>query len=484
MSKTTILYKDIAPGAAERAEFASDYAIDFSDLDDLRRETEEQRIATGELNEWILDGSFSIRDGDSVPYWSDELSDVDCVFENPPSVVITFPAQYSVIGLTLIFDEATSVYCTEVNIKWYQQEALRADADFFPDGYEYFCAEKVESFDKIVITFKKTNLPYRYAKLKQVIFGRLRLFDMTEIRNARTTNQMNHITAELPVSTMNWTLDSNDEIGFMFQLKQPMEVRSGDELIGVYYISEHKRKTSRVYDLNCQDALGVLDGDTFGGGVYNAYSAKQLVRDIVGSDFDVDFGTVKDTELTGILQTMTKREALQQVLFAWGVCAATDGGEVIRIFDLQYEPEEIGIGRTYTGTTLETSAMVTAVRVTAHTYTQDANGSVEVNGVKYTDTTTVYTVTNPNVTANDKQNVVEVTGATLVSPSIGQETARRVYDYYARRTKANTKIVWRGERLGDAVTVPNAWGETSTGNIDRMEIVLSNTVAANCEVIA
>ena len=37
--------------------------------------------------------------------------------------------------------------------------------------------------------------------------------------------------------------------------------------------------------------------------------------------------------------------------------------------------------------------------------------------------------------------------------------------------------------LGDSVTVPNTWGGTTTGNVQKMEIKLSNTVAANCEVL-
>ena len=123
------------------------------------------------------------------------------------------------------------------------------------------------------------------------------------------------------------------------------------------------------------------------------------------------------------------------------------------------------------------------VSVPAHTYTKDSGGSIEIGGKKYSDSTTVYTVSNPNVTATDKQNVIEVTDATLVSTSIGQAVAQRVYDYYLRRNTNKAKIVWDGEMLGDMLTLPNAWGGTNTGNVAKMEIRLSNTVAASCESI-
>ena len=90
---------------------------------------------------------------------------------------------------------------------------------------------------------------------------------------------------------------------------------------------------------------------------------------------------------------------------------------------------------------------------------------------------------NPNVTASDKQNVVEITNATMVSTPIGQAVAQRVYTYYQKRNTNKAKIVWAGERLGDMLTLPNAWGSSNTGHVAKMEIKLSNTVAANCETI-
>ena len=87
------------------------------------------------------------------------------------------------------------------------------------------------------------------------------------------------------------------------------------------------------------------------------------------------------------------------------------------------------------------------------------------------------------MTATDKQNIIEVTNATLVSEGIGQTTAQRVYDYYQKRNTNKAKIVWNRERLGDYVCLPNAWGSTNEGHIEKMSITLSNTVAATCEAL-
>ena len=484
MSKTQVIYKDVSPGADEDAAVSTVGAAAFSVPASLPfGQGAPAPIATLEPDLWKLDGTFVLREEQAVSFWSSELSGADGSFSAAPSITVSFSKQFSSLGVTLAFDTATGDYCGAVNIKWYQGTTLKADKNFTPDAATFFCSQKVLSFDKVVLTLNKTSKPFRYAKLEQIIFGIYRHFDMTEMRGASIVNDMDLISAELPVSTFRVTIDSRDKIEYMFQLKQPLEVLNNGNLIGVYYIDEYARQTGSVYDLDCYNAFGVLGEIPFPGGVYTAKSAKTLLEEIIGGDFTLSF-TVPDALLTGaILPGGTRRDAMQQVLFALGACAATDGLRGIRVFNAPSSGGgTAGADRTYAGANAEVASVVTSVKVTAHTYTQDSSGSVEIGGVKYKDTETVYTVTNPDVAANDKQNVVEVTGATLVSTSIGQAVAQRVYDYHTRRQTNRAKIVWSGERLGERITVPNAWGGTEAGNIVKMEIALSNTVAANLEV--
>lgn len=483
MSKTQVIYKDIAPGAAGAATPSATGYMNISQLPDLITGGISHKTLTLEPGRWVLGAGYELMNKNLPAFWSSGLSGEDCVFSDAPVITVDFSQQFSSVGLTITFDQATGEYCRKINVKWYQQGTLKADVDFYPTGTHYFCEQIVESYDRIELTLLETSLPRRRARVQQLIFGIIRTFGMTELRSARIVNQAKTLTTELPISTATWNLDVRDNVDFMFQLKQPVEFHNGDNLIGVYYINKHSRSAKGLYSITCQDAIGVLADNQFSGGVYTDYSAQQLVLDVVGGDFDVVFDGVVDTALTGAILPGTKREALQQVLFAWGVCASTDGGDVIRVFNPGTKAVEIGTDRTYTGNSTEVYSIVTAVQVTAHTYTQDANGSVEIGGVKYKDTTAVYTVVNPNVTANDKQNVVTIDNATLISPAIAQAAAQRVYDYYTLRANNKAKIVWKGERLGDLLTTPNAWGGTATGNVEKMEITLSNTIAANCETV-
>lgn len=485
MSVTTILYKDIAPGASEDATVSTSTTTQGANPNLLLDGIAPAPTLTCELNHWLLSGEYKFTENEPMAFWSDTLSDKNGEFSVPPIITISFGKQYSSVGLTLVFDLASNEYCNSINIKWYQGEEQKDSKDFYPNAATFFCRNQVESYDRIIITINGTAIPYRRAKLEQIIFGIHRRFGMSELRSASIVNEMNLIETELPISTMNWTLDSNDNVDFMFQLKQPVEVRNNNSLIGVYYIESHSRFAKSLYSIGCYDLLGIMDETPFAGGAYlSGTSAKKLLEDIVGGDFAIEYSNdVVDTTLIGILQSTSKRISAQQVLFAWGVCAATDGGDSLRVFNLPKDTKVINENRTYTGVTVDTAAIVTSVSVTAHTYEQDDNGSIEINGIKYSDTTTVYTVSNPNVTASDKQNVVEITNATLVSASIGQAVAQRVYDYYLNRNTNNAKIVWAGEQLGDLLTLPNTWGGVNTGHVSRMEIKLSNTVAANCKTI-
>ena len=482
MSKSYILYKDVAPGAEDNAvvSVSGQYSDSAPALLPFGRDI--PAIAALERNRWLLDGTFQIMP-QTIAFWSEELSGDDMTFSAEPVITISFSEQYSSVGITLVFDAETGEHCTDVNIKWYQGGTLKSDKDFSPDSSTYFCENKVTSYDKVVVTLRKTNLPHRRARVNQIIFGIHRQFYMNELRSVKIINETDLASLSIPVSTLGWNLDSKSDVEFMFQLKQPVESWNDSKLIGVYYIDSFTRTAASLYTIDCNDALGVLGDATFSGGVYSGKSAKALLQEIVGTKFVLDMDEVEDTQLTGIIQQCTERDAMQQVLFAWGVCASTDGRDSIRLFVPGSVPEEIGENRTYTGASVDTASIVTEVQVTAHTYKADANGSIEVNGTKYSDTATLYTVQNPNVAANDKKNVVSVTGATLVSPSIGQTVAQRVYDYYTRRNTVKSKFVWKGERLGDCVTQPTPWGTTVTGNISKMTITLSNTVAADSESI-
>lgn len=477
MSKTKIVYRDIAPKAADDVAVTSADATGQSNVSLLPDGVEPKLTISLEPGYWGLNGSFRYAWSQPVAFQSTQMSGADGTFTKKPTITMTFSMRHTSTGLTFVFDKANGGYCTSMTIVWYQGNTKLAEQNFTPDSPKFVCNKTVHHYDRIVVTLNKTSLPHRYARLQHIIFGIYREFGMSDIRAASIVNQTGLISQEIPVSTMKWTLDNRSNIEYMFQFKQPVEVSNDDNLIGVYYIDGYTRTSQSVYDIDCYDAMGVLGENHFDGGYYNKKSTKELLEEIVGGDFDIEYDPdVVDVQRTGIINPCTKREAIQQVLFAWGVCASTDGRSTIRIFNFPSTGKNVSPSQTYEGVSTNVASIVTEVRVTAHKYTAKSDGG-------YEDTTTVYSVKNPNVGTTDKQNVITVDSATLISTDIGQQTAQWVFDYYMRRNTSNATIVWKGERLGDYLSLPNAWGETSSGNVSKLEIKLSNTVAAGLECV-
>ena len=182
MSKTTILYKDIAPGAADEATVVATGGT--GDLSQIPHGAAPGKIITLERSRWVLDGTFDgVYAENKVGFWSTEVSGDSGEFTNPPKITMTFTQQYSSMGIQLTFDEDTGEYCSEVEISWYQGAVLRRAQSFQPDNAVYFCDCRVESFDKVEVTLKKTVVPHRRARVNEIVLGVVRKFGMNEIRN-------------------------------------------------------------------------------------------------------------------------------------------------------------------------------------------------------------------------------------------------------------------------------------------------------------
>lgn len=480
-----IVYQDIAAGADEDAAVTAPDAQEFSNLDLLPFEGETLPRASLEPNSWLLDGSRTV--GAPVRFWSASMSGPDGVFETPPEIAIDFDARYTSPGIFLHFDTESGEYCPSVTIQWRRGAALLAEKNFYPDSASFFCDCVVEAYDYVLIRLNATNIPYRYAKLSKIVFGLSRIFLRDELRNVRITAETSIISSEIAVNTLDYTLDSEEDVDYMFQLKQPVFAYDNDSLIGVFYIDKATHRAHGLYDISCIDAVGVLDEEPFPAGMYSGYSARALLLEIIGGHFDLQLDTaLNSTVVNGYLPAGTRREALQQVAFAIGAIVDTSGTDAIRVYlDRENTPSLSPVNKFYTGGSVDTSAMVTEVRVTAHAYRTDGSGNdtVEVDGTTYYHSQDVIAIKNPKATASDKQNVVEVNQATLVNSGNAALIARRVYDYYAKRERQKVKIVMDNERPGNRIVAPTPWGTYVQGYIKRMDIVLSGIAAADCEII-
>lgn len=483
-----VVYEDVAVGSAAASSVETSEAMGISKTSLLPFGALEGPIATTEQNQWVLNGTRKVKPAsEPVGFWSTTRSGDDCTFTTPPTINITLDGQFTSLGIYFKFDGETGDYCSDLNLTWYNGTTQLATQQFFPNSGNYFCEKTVELYNKVTIQFNKTNLPDRPIKISLILFGLVREFERQELRSVEATEELNIISDELAINTLDFTLDSEEDIDYIFQEKQPVYAYNGKTKIGTFYIDESTRVSKNVYNVSCIDALGILDEDPFAAAIYTNANAKTVLESILGNHFDLELSEdLQSEKLTGYIADCTRREALQQVAFALRAVVDTSGSGNVKVWRLaETDLAEIPLNRLYTGGDVSTSAIVTEVRVTAHTYSTSGSGSdtVEVGGKTYHHTTAVTTKSNPNVTASTKPNVIEVKDATLVNASNVAAVTQHVFDYYMRRQTHGVKIVMDKEMPGDYVTTTTPWEDQITGTITSMTIKLSGIAAAECEIV-
>lgn len=486
-----LIYRDVAVGAAEDAAVTASGAHSMSDVSLLPSGVNTPPLCIVEHNFWRLNGTHMVYDGQAIAFLSSAVSDENCEFSETPKIRVDFDNNYTTLGISLKFSPDTGDYCNQVTIAWYQNETQLASQVFTPDSANYFCEKMVSAFNRVDISMDKTSLPLRRARLDQVVFGIIREFQGNEIGSVTIRQDVDPISNELSINYLDWDLRSNSDTEYIFQLKQPVEAYHNNKLIGVFYVDKIPERTGvGDYSVECQDALGVLDNYEWAGKMYTADTAfSSVVNEIVGKAFEVDIETaLASATIKGYIPDGTRREALQQAAFIVGAAVDTSKTNKIRFFVPQYEnPTTVPNRDVFEGGSVKQDAIVTAVIITYHTYTQGSGSSgdevITVNDVKYVHTTGTVRIDNPNVTASDKQNIKTLQDATLVNASNAQAVAQRVYNYWMRRKTVETSIVWEGQNMLDYITVPTPWGQDMTGNLTSAKITLSNMTAAEIEVM-
>ena len=483
-----VIYQDLAPGAADDASVSATKKDAVSDVSLLPYGANNPDIyATLEDNFWTLDGTVKILDDEAIAYRSSTLTDADCTFSlsNQPTITITFTSRITSLGITLGF-RGDSI-CTGLTIQWYDGATLLDTKSFAPDTTEYFCENSVSNYDKVVITFLKTSLPRRRVRVDKILFGIIRTFEQSELRSgsAKVVQQIDNTSRELPANTLDFKLSSRESVEYIFQTKQQIAAYDSETLVGVFYIDDSSRQAENIYDIQCVDAIGVLENDPYPDAYYSNVNALTLARAICG-DFDVDMQvSLQSKTLSGILYGQNRRTALQQLCFALGAVADTSGTDKIKIFALGSDtPVELDEHRLRPGGSVSKQPIVTAVTVTAHSYSTSGSGQgIKINGVTYYDTTTTYTITNTDAPASEKPNVVEVSDCTLVSPSNLQEVTQKLFDEVTRRNTHKVKFRLNGEMPGEHVQTITPWNSNFVGHYVTGSITLSSFALTDAEVI-
>lgn len=518
----------------------------------------QNKYGTLESEQWLMDGSFSFFPEVPEQYfwglWSTTQSDKNGVFADPPVLDITFTQDHSSSGPTLHFYSPTDDWASRIKIQWFSQDGgLISTALFYPDAVDYYCAKKVENYRRIRIHFLETNRPGRYLKLAGIDYGVYLHFSGHEIVEAHVLEECDPLSSEISINTLNVSLYNkegrfsilNPEGYFdVLQHKQKFTVwedvkqdaRSTGSVsycMGTFYLSDWSNSGDTLADFSAVDAIGLLDGAPFDGGIYDTTAAELAEAILTGYSYTLD-GSLAAERVQGYIAAGTRREALQQLAFAIGAVVDCSRGELIRIAPA---PSKASGMITYDrklqdGSKVTLNPLITAVAVTAHRYlpgeateelyrdTLDPGiyrvtfnapavvdsltvtgaeltesgvnlctlkvakaGEVCVTGRKYTDSTVVLRRTAANLPPNAQDNELTVKDATLVGPSRAEAVAVRVLEHYAQRYEQNFSMVAGDEKLADRLIIQSFGGEMVRGVLTKLEFDLTGGFLADAKVI-
>lgn len=498
-----IVYGDIAPEAKENFVASTDDKEDFVDLSEFNTYNLYFKNYTNpvELYSTPLDGgalALPKKGGsDFIGLWSKKISNENGDFLNDDGrsgfVFISFQSAgiYSSRGLTMTFDEYNSIFPTDVYIEWYANGSVLTQKTFHPKSAVYFFENEVDGYDRIDIYFRKLNMPFNRLKFRSIDYGSGTQIYGNELRRVKLIQQIDPISSEIAINTVDFEIDSKGSNEYYFQAKQPISTYFNGELLSTTFVKTAKKKTEHLWSIQSEDYIGIMDVVPFYGGVYKDKPCYELFEEIFSTaKVPYDVSSVSNSNVSGYIPYTTCREALMQLCFAMQVAADTSNSGVVRVFELSEEiSQEIPSTRIMQGQSFSDDDKVTSVEVTSHTYkpseesveAYDAEesgigenifvkfseplhdltitnggsiissgqnyaiisavaGSVLV-GKKYEHTMVTHRKNNPFAFASGKERVLAIERATLVSSQNIDNVLEKCYNWLTRVNSTNMKIV-------------------------------------------
>jgi hypothetical protein len=471
-----------------------------------------------ELYQTVLDGTASafpsVPEQANLGLWSEQVSNDDGTFTEPIVLELESVGQYSSQGLTFTFDTYNGIFATRLSIKWVRitDEGIEtlAEQEFTPDNAFYFCHKQVENYNKVVITFYSLNMPKNRLKLRVIDYGYGTFFYGDELRNVKVTQELDPISTQISINVVDFTLDSKSDMEYSFQQKQPLSIFFNGELKATTFVKKSTRKAKRLWNIQSEDYIGLMDNIPYYGGIYTNKNAVELLTDIftvAKVPYIID-DIFADETVTGYIPFTTCRNALMQVAFAIQAVVDTSNRDVVKVFALEKDVKQtIPLNRIMQGQNFADDETVTGVEVAVHSYktiweTVDVYGANEsgtgknifvkfneplhdllitngeivssgtnyavinanaeciLQGHQYEHTTQTRRKNNPVVLASEIEKVVAIDNATLVSQYNIDNVLEKCYNWLIKTNQTNLKIV-EGKHIQYGEEIK--WGEKKWG---------------------
>ena len=241
-SYVQISFGNVDSTAATDGDWVSNGALSISEFDTVDYTYDYQEsYAALELNRWALDGNTVIAPASGTKYdgfISSLMSNAEGAFATEALLTREFSVPHSFPGLTLTFDTRYQEWPVSITVNFYLDGEVKQTVTQAVTGTKTIINAKVESCDKITISFGNC-LPYRRPRLEQVLYGVEMIFTNKDLISTKQSHDVDPLSRRLPQESMQFVLmdyehkydpDNPSGIYAYIDKNSPVSIRFGYEL--------------------------------------------------------------------------------------------------------------------------------------------------------------------------------------------------------------------------------------------------------------
>jgi hypothetical protein len=214
-------------------------------------------------------------------------------------------------------------------------------------------------------------------------------FAGTKVISATLIEEINPISVEVPINTIEFKILNTDSSfsmfsGTYFQLlseRLPVLVYENvdgvNSFLGKFYLENWENVSASEFAFKAVDIMGVMDATDYDGGFWSVPTTLEAVLTAVLNPINVLFtvdATIKDTLISGWIPPSNYRTALQHICFAAGATASTSRSQTLDITPVKLLERSYNIEVTDSEKSVNQAIkllpLVTNIELVSHDYTQ------------------------------------------------------------------------------------------------------------------
>jgi len=206
---TEILQRITDASAKSEASYSLSDILSYSDYSQIKdEESIDGRISSYEHNLFVLDGKQWLIPTDYTTMrwgiWSNSVSNINGDFISNPILTVNLSTIHTTTGITISFGGDS--YAKQVIVKWYNNTTLLETKTDTVNNTVYFVDLTVENYNKVVIEFIGTNIPYRHIKINEIDFGQIFIWTKDTIISANILEEINLTSSEITINTLDFSI--------------------------------------------------------------------------------------------------------------------------------------------------------------------------------------------------------------------------------------------------------------------------------------